>query len=55
MKKDYGELEKRIGYEFKDIRLLITALTHTSMSLRLIKLSHMRDLSFSGMPSLSIL
>ena len=32
MKKDYGELEKRIGYEFKDIRLLITALTHTSFA-----------------------
>ena len=32
MKKDYGELEKRIGYEFKDIRLLITALKHTSFA-----------------------
>ena len=27
MKKDYGELEKRIGYEFKDIRLLIPSLS----------------------------
>lgn len=30
--KDYGELQKRIGYEFKNKALLMIALTHTSFA-----------------------
>ena len=50
MKKDYGELEKRIGYEFKDIRLLITALTHTSFAneLKVNKTESYERLEFLG-------
>ena len=32
MNRNYDELEKKIGYQFKDINLLITALTHTSFA-----------------------
>ena len=50
MKKDYCELEKRIGYEFKDIRLLITALTHTSFAneLKVNKTESYERLEFLG-------
>ena len=50
MKKDYGELEKRIGYEFKDIKLLITALTHKSFAneLKVNKTESYERLEFLG-------
>ena len=50
MKKDYCELEKRIGYEFKDIRFLITALTHTSFAneLKVNKTESYERLEFLG-------
>lgn len=48
--KDYGELEKKIGYEFKDINLLITAMTHTSFAneLRVNKTESYERLEFLG-------
>lgn len=47
---DYGELEKKIGYEFKDINLLITAMTHTSFAneLRVNKTESYERLEFLG-------
>ncbi len=47
---DYGELEKKIGYKFKDINLLITAMTHTSYAneLRVNKTESYERLEFLG-------
>lgn len=47
---DYGKLEKRIGYEFTDINLLITAMTHTSFAneLKINKTESYERLEFLG-------
>ena len=50
MKRNYDELEKKIGYQFKDINLLITALTHTSFAneLKVNKTDSYERLEFLG-------
>ena len=47
---DYCKLEKRIGYEFTDINLLITAMTHTSFAneLKINKTESYERLEFLG-------
>ena len=47
---DYGELEKKIGYEFNDINLLVTAMTHTSFAneLKVNKTDSYERLEFLG-------
>lgn len=48
--KDHNELEKRIGYRFKDISLLVTAMTHTSFAneLKVNKTDSYERLEFLG-------
>lgn len=50
MNRNYDELEKKIGYQFKDINLLITALTHTSFAneLKVNKTDSYERLEFLG-------